>query len=129
MRHETPAKDNAKSRPIPLRDEDRLQFLNESETALTNSSLDSVSQRLMRAALDSETGVISKEQYFTLHGLAHRGIKDTEGNKATKRDAAGNLDPRMTDRCDHELHVVEPAQTSFYGENCGGGDFSGSDST
>lgn len=130
VRREILAKPGAKARPIPLRAEDRRVFLNESGTPLTKSGLDSAWQRLMQAATHPEDGVISKEQYFTLHGLKHRGITDTKGNKATKRDAAGHVDPKMTDRYDDELQTVEPAQTrGFYGEFYGEADSDGSSST
>jgi len=33
----------------------------------------------MAAALDSKTGIIQPSQYFTLHGLKHRGITATKG--------------------------------------------------
>jgi hypothetical protein len=44
------------------------------------------------AGLDhrSETEVIAPEQRFTLHGLKHRGITDTKGKKAEKKEASGH---------------------------------------
>ncbi|WCE02809.1 integrase [Pseudoxanthomonas sp. JBR18] len=106
------AKPKNRSLVTPLRPEDRRIFLTESGNPLTKSGLDSAWQRLMAAAMDPDTGIIQPEQYFTLHGLKHRGITDTKGTKAVKRDAAGHKDPRTTDTYDHELQVVEPAATA-----------------
>lgn len=114
------AKPKNRTRVTPLLPEDRRVFITESGSPLTKSGLDSAWQRLMAAAMDPETGVITPDQYFTLHGLKHRGITDTKGSKATKRDAAGHKDPRTTDTYDHELQIVEPAQTAgYYGANYG----------
>jgi hypothetical protein len=37
-----------------------------------------------------EAKVITEEQRFTPHGLKHRGVTDTKGTKADKRQASGH---------------------------------------
>ena len=54
--------------------------------------------------------MIAREQRFTLHGLKHRGITDTKGKKAEKKEASGHKTDAMLDLYDHEVAVVEPAQ-------------------
>jgi hypothetical protein len=53
-------------------------------------------------------GVITEEQRFSLHGLKHRGVTDTEGNISDKQDAAGHVERKMTQRYAHDLPVVKP---------------------
>jgi hypothetical protein len=53
----------------------------------------------------------TREQRFTLHGLKHRGITDTKGKKAEKKEASGLKTDAMLDLYDHEVAVVEPAQS------------------
>lgn len=45
--------------------------------------------------MDAE--VIAREQRFTLHGLKHRGITDTKGKKADKKEASGHKSEAMID--------------------------------
>jgi hypothetical protein len=71
--------------------------------------LDNAWQDLMTAAIDAE--VIPREQRFTLHGLKHRGITDTKGKKAEKKEASGHKTDAMLDLYDHEVAMVEPAQS------------------
>lgn len=54
-------------------------------------------------------GIILPEERFGLHGLKHRGITDTKGNKADKQTASGHKSPSMLERYDHEVPVVKPA--------------------
>jgi integrase len=56
-----------------------------------------------------EAGTIAPEQRFGLHGLKHRGITDTAGNRADKQDASGHKSAAMLDVYDHALPVVNPA--------------------
>jgi integrase len=53
-------------------------------------------------------GVIEAAQRFSLHGLKHRGITDTAGNRADKQDAAGHATPEMTNRYANDLPLVPP---------------------
>lgn len=64
-------------------------------------------QRMIHAAIDA--GVITAEQRFGLHGLKHRGITDTTGNRAEKQDASGHKSAAMLDVYDHAIPVVKPA--------------------
>lgn len=45
---------------------------------------------------------------YILHGLKHRGVTDTAGNRGDKQDAAGHQSPTTTGRYDHALPVVKP---------------------
>lgn len=100
--------DQRTKRPVQLRPERRFLIVSQSGTPLRKSSLDSAWQRLMDAAVDAD--IISDEQRFSLHGLKHRGVTDTEGTRATKKDASGHKSDAMLDVYDHEIQVVEPAK-------------------
>lgn len=93
----------AKGRPVPIRAEDRELLVTESGTPLTKSALDSAWQRLIRAAIAE--GVITKEQRFSLHGLKHRGITDSEDEAD-----GGHRTLAMRQRYRHGLDKVKPAQ-------------------
>lgn len=82
--------------------------MTESGTPLTKDGLDNAWQDLITAAIEAE--VITREQRFTLHGLKHRGITDTKGKKADKKEASGHKTDAMLDLYDHEVAVVEPAR-------------------
>ncbi len=77
---------------------------------MAKSTLDSAWQRFIKLALKEE--IISKQERFSLHGLKHRGITDTVGNRGDKQDAAGHVTPEMTGRYDHALPVVKPPKRS-----------------
>lgn len=96
----------------PIRPEDRpvlvnqkgepLAKLNADGEVVTRSTFDSAWQRFIAMAI--RDGVITAEQRFTLHGLKHRGITDSDD-----KTAGGHVDPSMIKRYDHEVPVVEPA--------------------
>lgn len=94
-------------RATPLRPEQRFIVVSQSGTHLRKSSLDTAWQRMMAAAINA--GVITAAEYFTLHGLKHRGVTDTSGNLGDKQAGAGHVDQRMTARYNHDLAVVDPA--------------------
>ncbi len=96
----------AHKRPVPMRADRRPLLVTQTGPPLARSTLKTAWQRLIVAAM--ETGVISEEQRFSLHGLKHRGITDTRGTRAHKQDAAGHVTPQMTNRYDHELQLVQP---------------------
>jgi site-specific recombinase XerD len=96
--------------PIEIDPGKRRVFLAESGAPLTRSGLSSAWQRFMAIATDPVKGCITPEQRFTLHGVKHRGITDTPGTRAEKQDAAGHVDPRMTERYDHSVPRVKPAR-------------------
>jgi hypothetical protein len=93
--------------PTPLRAEDRHVLVSQTGQPLSRSGLDSAWQDLMVAAI--KAGVILPAQRFTLHGLKHRGITDTKGNKADKQTASGHKSAAMLERYDHDVPVVKPA--------------------
>lgn len=92
--------------PVPMRPEQRRLLVTQSGTPLTKSALDTAWQRMITLAIKEK--VITPEQRFSLHGLKHRGVTDTEGNIADKQDAAGHVERRMTQRYNHDLPVVAP---------------------
>ncbi|WP_394687847.1 hypothetical protein [uncultured Xanthomonas sp.] len=61
-------------------------------------------QRMIATALEEK--VIDAETRFGLHGLKHRGIPDTPGNRGDKQDAAGHANPETTNRYAHDLLLV-----------------------
>lgn len=96
----------ANKRPIPLRADLRRLLVSQAGTPLVKSTLDTAWQRMITMAIKER--VITAEKRFSLHGLKHRGVTDTEGNIADKQDAAGHVERRMTQRYNHQLPVVAP---------------------
>ena len=94
----------AHSRPVPLKPAARRLLVTQTGTPLVRSTLKTAWQRLIVAAIAG--GVIAEEDRFNLHGLKHRGITDTPGTRADKRDGAGHVNPAMTVRYDHSVPVV-----------------------
>ncbi len=112
------AANTARSRPVPLRPEDRPLIVAEDGGPLTKSGFDTAWQRMMRQAV--KAGVITEEERFGLHAMKHRGITDTKGNKKDKQTAAGHKSERMTDIYDHDVPVIEPLPgAEFSGEFSG----------
>lgn len=95
-----------RKRPTQIRPELRPIIVTESGEQLQRSSLDSAWQRLMRAAVVA--GVITAEQKFGMHALKHRGITDTTGTRADKRQASGHKSDSMMDVYDHSVPAVKP---------------------
>lgn len=93
----------AKKRQVPIRAEQRPLLVSEDGEPLTRSGWNTSWGRLMRNAV--RDGVITSDQRFGLHGLKHRGVTDTKGDK---KQASGLTDA-MVRRYDHELPRVEPA--------------------
>lgn len=91
--------------PEPLQPANRFLLVEQTGNPMSKSSLDSAWQRFIREAI--RTKVISEKERFSLHGLKHRGITDTAGNRGDKQDAAGHVTPEMTHRYDHDLPVVD----------------------
>lgn len=89
---------------MPLKPGARHLLVTQTGTPLARSTLKTAWQRLIVAAI--EAGVIAPEDRFNLHGLKHRGITDTPGTRAVKRDGAGHVSPAMTIRYDHDVPVV-----------------------
>lgn len=71
---------------------------------LTKTGFDSAWQRMITAAI--EANVITEAQRFSLHGLKHKGITDTDGTRADKQQASGHRAERLMDTYDHSVPVV-----------------------
>jgi len=93
--------------PVPIKPEERYLIVSQEGTPLSKSGLDTAWQRLIRKAITN--GVITAEQRFTMHGLKHRGVTDTKGNKADKQTASGHKSAQMLEHYDHDLPLVRPA--------------------
>ena len=116
IRAEILARPANRARPVPFRAEDRLVFVNQSGTPLSKSALNQAWQDFMPAAIAAD--IIAPEQRFTLHGLKHRGITDSVGDK---KQASGHKSAAMVDRYDHEVPLVDPAVApEFSGDFLGG---------
>lgn len=94
-----------RSRPIPLRAADRYLFVGEDGEPLTRSGFHTAWQRMMRGAISQ--GLLSQEQRFALHGLKHRGVTDTKGDK---KIASGHKTDSMLHVYDHSLPQVCPTE-------------------
>jgi hypothetical protein len=81
-------------------------------TLTTTSGLGSAWGQLMLAAV--KAGVITPEQRFTLHGLKHRGVTDTQGSRRRKQHASGHRTEAMVRLYDHEVPVVAPARPEAF---------------
>ncbi|WP_045764644.1 site-specific integrase [Xanthomonas albilineans] len=93
---------------VPMLPKNRPLVVSERGQALSKSSLDSAWQRLMETATKSEDGrppLLREEDHFTLHGIKHRGITDSE-DKAS----GGHKTEAMRQRYDHAVPTVEPAK-------------------
>jgi len=90
-------------RPIPIDPAKRYLLVSEDGGALSKSAWHSTWQRLMRAAIGE--GIITPEERFALHGLKHRGVTDSKGDK--KRNSGHKTDA-MVHIYDHELPEVDP---------------------
>ncbi len=54
-------------------------------------------------------GVITEEERFSLHGLKHRGITDSEDKRS-----GGHRTEAMRERYDHEIPIVEPPKSQSF---------------
>lgn len=88
-------------RPVPLRAIDRYLLVERGGNPIRKSALDTAWQRLITEAISA--GIIDESERFSLHGLKHRGITDSE-NKA----AGGHRTEAMRQRYDHEVPLVKP---------------------
>lgn len=86
---------------IPLSPGGRPLVVAPDGEVLDKSSLDSAWQRFIHLAMSE--AVIDASERFTLHGLKHKGITDTTGTRAAKKDASGHRTAQAFNRYDHEL--------------------------
>ncbi|MFA1289664.1 tyrosine recombinase XerC [Xanthomonas axonopodis pv. nakataecorchori] len=93
-----------RQRPVPLQANDRHLFVGEDGDPLTKSGFQTAWQRMIKNALRDK--ILNESDRFALHGLKHRGITDTKGNK---KIASGHKTEAMVHIYDHSLPKVEPA--------------------
>lgn len=91
---------------MPLRPENRVLLVEQTDNPMAKSSLESSWQRFITMAMRED--VIEKQDRFFLHGLKHRGVTDTVSNRGDKQDAASHQSPAKTGRYDLDLPVVKP---------------------
>ena len=91
----------------PIRAAQRPLFVSEDGTRLTRAGFNTAWGKLMRAAVDA--GMLTPAQRFGLHGLKHRGITDTKGTRADRKDASGHITDSMASLYDHSLPTVDAA--------------------
>lgn len=91
----------------PLLAKDRLLVVAESGGRLAKSSLDTAWQRLIKRAITD--GVIEESQRFGLHDLKRKGVTDTVGTRADKKEASGHKSDSMMDVYDLSVPIVKPA--------------------
>lgn len=94
-------------RPIPLKAADRPLLVSLTGDKLTRRALTVAWSRMTKLAI--EKGVLTSAQRFGLHGLKHRGITDTEGTRADKREASGHATEAMVRKYDHSVPTVPAA--------------------
>jgi hypothetical protein len=92
--------------------EQRYIFVANDLAQLSTGTLSSAWSQMMRLAV--EEGIITREQRFTLHGLKHRGVTDTQGSRRRKQIASGHQTEAMVQLYDHDVPVVAPAQPEAF---------------
>ena len=88
-------------RPVSLQPEYRYLVVSRWGQALSKSSLDTAWQRMVRAAIEDK--VIEESDRFSLHGLKHLGITDSQDKRS-----GGHRTEAMRQRYDHELAIFGP---------------------
>jgi site-specific recombinase XerD len=94
--------------PTALSPELRFLVVAENGQPITKSGFDSAWQRMIKLAVAE--GIIEPSQRFSLHGLKHRGVTDTKGTRADRREASGHKTESAFGVYDHAIPVVEPAE-------------------
>ncbi|WP_157476298.1 hypothetical protein [Lysobacter sp. Root690] len=95
---------SAKKRVTPMRAENRPLLCGEDGAPLARSSQHSAWKQLVAAAIGA--GVIAQEDTFAMHGLKRRGISNTEGTRAEKKDASRHAREQAFAIYDDEIKVV-----------------------
>lgn len=80
---------------------ERLVLANVHGKAATRRALRTIWQTLMKHCI--EKGVITPEQRFGMHDAKRKGITDTKGTRADKRESSGHKSDAMTDVYDLSL--------------------------
>lgn len=81
--------------PTPMHPEDRLVLVNKLVAAVSRQALSTIWQTLMSACV--ELGVITDADRFGLHDAKRKGITDTQGTRADKRESSGHCTDVMMD--------------------------------
>lgn len=93
--------------------EQRPIFIAESGDPLTKYGLDTAWQKMITAAMAD--GVIGQTERFSLHGLKHRGIIDTPGQRADRQQGSGRKDESMLDTYDYERRRTSHENARIFG--------------
>lgn len=93
--------------PVPIRAEDRPLLVGQDGGALRKGSFDSAWQHAIKLAITEN--VITAEQRFSLHSLKRRGVTDTAGTRADRKEASGHKSESMMDVYDFSVPLVNPA--------------------
>lgn len=97
--------------PVPMRPEDRPLVVSTTGHPLARPVFNKAWRRMILGAIAA--GVIAADERFSLHGLKHRGITDTQGTRGEKQQASGHRQEAMLDVYDHEVPVVDSAASSL----------------
>jgi site-specific recombinase XerD len=87
--------------PTPMHPEDRLVLVNKFGAAVTRRALSTIWQTLMNHCVEKE--LISDADRFGLHDAKRKGITDTKGTRAEKRESSGHKTDAMMDVYDLSL--------------------------
>lgn len=96
------ARRNMLSPPAP---HNRYLFVGEDGEPLSRSGFNTAWQRMMRNAISNN--LLTQEQRFALHGLKHRGVTDTKGDKKL---ASGHKTDSMVHVYDHSVPQVSATE-------------------
>lgn len=90
--------------PTPLRSAERPLLVNDRGQPLSRHAISTIWQTMMVDAIAK--GVIAEADRFGAHDLKRKGITETKGTRADKREASGHKDDAMMDVYDLSLPVV-----------------------
>ena len=93
-----------KSRPYPMKPEDRYLLVNNSGEQITLSGWQTVWRRFLNNAIAEQ--LMTKSQWFGLHDMKRRGTTDTQGTADEKLEATGHKSRRMLDIYDKSIPRV-----------------------
>ncbi|WP_372363848.1 tyrosine recombinase XerC [Xanthomonas sp. NCPPB 3583] len=96
-----------RGRPEPVRPSERFLFVGEDGDPLSRSGFNTSWQRMIKNAIEAK--VLDADDRFAIHGLKHRGVTDTQGDKKT---ASGHKTDAMAYLYDHSLLSVQSTDDS-----------------
>lgn len=94
----------ARKVPMPLRNTDRRLLVNDRGQPLNRRALSTLWQTMMVSAVAK--GIITDAERFGAHDLKRKGITETKGTRAEKREASGHKAEAMMDVYDLSVPVV-----------------------